>query len=253
MATMFGEPMIVPSPSRYGEIDFLRVVALFLMLAYHAAYDATFFYGIDVGFSGVAWTIVGRTSALLFLSLAGVSSAISWHRRRSMWYVIQRSLLIVTAGGIVSLVTWLLDPLTFVRFGILHLIGVSLLLFAILPQRSLWSFMIFIVGLLFWFWHPSIQGSWLLLPFGFPPSNFQSVDYYPLLPWFLVLLVGRVIGEQCYVRHSAWRSLLPSVPPSMCYGAQILTFLSRRSLLLYMLHQPVLLLLFTFPEHLLFW
>ena len=63
-------------------------------------------------------------------------------------------------------------------------------------------------------------------------SGFSSADYFPLLPWFFLFLIGTVFGGWC-LQHRDSRIL--TAPLS---GA--LTFLGRHSLIVYLLHQPIL-------------
>ena len=79
----------------------------------------------------------------------------------------------------------------------------------------------------------------LLLPFGLHSATFWSVDYTPIFPWFGVVLVGLGIGEFLYgngMRHFT----MPDLPDVF---VRPLSFLGRHSLLIYIVHQPVIILL----------
>ena len=71
-----------------------------------------------------------------------------------------------------------------------------------------------------------------LYPLGLTRPDFASADYFPLLPWLFLFLMGTVLGGWC-LRHRDCRLLTVPLP-----GA--LTFPGRHSLLRYLLHQPVL-------------
>ena len=64
---------------------------------------------------------------------------------------------------------------------------------------------------------------------GFPGSDFYSDDYFPLIPWIFMYLCGYFLSpavvEACRKRPGK------RVEP--------LTFMGRRSLVVYMLHQPI--------------
>jgi uncharacterized membrane protein len=69
------------------------------------------------------------------------------------------------------------------------------------------------------------------------PAQFTSVDYFPVLPWFGAVLIGVFVGNSlypCYVRtfHLRDRSQVPMI--------RGIDFLGRHSLLIYLVHQPVL-------------
>ena len=77
----------------------------------------------------------------------------------------------------------------------------------------------------------SVSVPWLY-PLGFPGPGFSSADYFPLLPWLFLFLVGAALGGWC-LDHRESRLLTAPLP-------RALTFPGRRSLLIYLLHQPVL-------------
>ncbi len=63
---------------------------------------------------------------------------------------------------------------------------------------------------------------------GFPPADFFSTDYFSFLPWFFLFLTGWFLFR---LRPEEVREIR-KVP--------VLTAMGRHSLLIYMLHQPVL-------------
>jgi uncharacterized membrane protein len=64
------------------------------------------------------------------------------------------------------------------------------------------------------------------------------VDYYPILPWFGIALLGVFVGHTLYPGGTPRFTL-----PDLSQRAPIrgLTFLGRHSLLIYLVHQPILL------------
>ncbi|MCX6569388.1 MAG: heparan-alpha-glucosaminide N-acetyltransferase domain-containing protein, partial [Candidatus Aminicenantes bacterium] len=68
--------------------------------------------------------------------------------------------------------------------------------------------------------------------FGLPSQSFSSLDYFPLIPWFGVFLIGVALGKSVYASK---RSLLPwRMPPTF------VNFAGRHSLIIYIVHQPVI-------------
>jgi len=146
----------------------------------------------------------------------------------------------------ITLVTYIVNPETYVRFGILHCIALSTIgLVAIrwflpvgarhalpLPAGVAWI----VAGQ----WTAAIRANTsLFLPLGITYPGFATVDYFPLLPWFGVVLIGYAIGDYFYVRSTSWRLWLPTNNDSRItnYGG----WLGRHSLAIYLLHQPILL------------
>lgn len=226
------------STQRSIELDFLRVVAITMMIVYHAAYDLAMFHDWKIDVLGRGWMGIAHGSAALFLFLVGFSFELSWRSSPRYGKYFLRGLRIIGYGLVVSIATYLFDPGTFVRFGILHLIGVMILLLPMLRPLGLWN--IALAALIFG--GGSLTGTVdtsLLLPLGWVPHRFISVDYYPMIPWSAFTLLGLVIAQRM-LRHGS----LPSVLPSDTRFARTMTLVSRHSLLIYMAHQPLLMILF---------
>lgn len=225
-------------PNRYTELDLLRSLAILGMIVYHVMFDLVAFYDVSADLTHGGWLFFQRTVAIIFLLLVGISFAISHHRTQQHVFrkFLKRSAVILACGLLISCVTYSVDPNTYVRFGVLHLIGVSMFLLPLVTRFKYWNLLIAAV-LLTGFWMHT-TGSTLLIPLGFPPADFQTVDYFPLIPWFGVILIGLWIGQEFYVRRLSWRSSLPSL---LTTHDSLLTRPGRHALIIYMIHQPIIL------------
>lgn len=215
-------------------------MAIVCMAIFHTAYDLAVFFTWDIPVFDAGWTLFARATACLFLLLVGISFAISASRKETLSHVWKRQhnrfLMLAGAAVLVSVATYVADPQTFVRFGILHLIALAMLLLPFIrPLRKSSA----IIGLAI-----IILGQWtgpgtilqpLAMVAGFPPPGFRAVDYFPLLPWFGVILIGYGLGDFLYVRSTRWRNRLPDTMPAW------LTWPGRHSLLIYLIHQPLIL------------
>jgi len=225
---------------RYPELDLLRTLAIVCMVIFHAAYDLHALYQWNIPVFDTAWTIFARLTAGLFLLLVGISFAISASKKgtsKDLWGKQRKRFLVI--GGcalLVSVATYGADPESYVRFGILHLIALSMLLLPLVRGLKGWAI---IPGILMLGFGIRMQATDVLQPFsmilGFPPPNFVTMDYFPLLPWFGIVLIGYGIGHLLYVRSLVWRKHMPSEMPL------VLTWPGRHSLLIYMIHQPIIL------------
>jgi uncharacterized membrane protein len=228
-------------------IDELRGLAIVLMIAFHFLYQLTLWEVLPVSILSHPAALVCQLGAqLLFISLAGLSCSFSNSN-------FKRSLISLSCAGIISLVTWLVMPEEMVIFGILHFMGVCILFFAL--TRKLWDkmsswFGIFFFGALFVLSYkivysdlllPSIQNialtSYLweegyLTLLGFPSPTFYSSDFFPMIPWLFLFLVGVFIGQ-----------VVDKRTPLISFSQRepmFLAALGKRSLLIYMLHIPII-------------
>ncbi|MGI9363943.1 MAG: heparan-alpha-glucosaminide N-acetyltransferase [Rhizobiaceae bacterium] len=228
-------------------IDVSRGFALIAMAVYHFTWDLGFFGWIapDTALRG-GWLVFARSIATSFLFLVGVSltlahhQSIAWH---SFW---KRFVQVSAAAAAISLVTYFAVPGGFIFFGILHGIALFSLLGLFYVQRKWWislltAAFIFAIWLSFsndLFSNPALW--WVGLAPVAPPSN----DYVPLFPWFGVVLIG--IGTTQFLLNSpAWERIRHLSLPTTVQNP--LTFIGRRALIFYLLHQPILIgMLFVF-------
>jgi len=235
---------------RLWEVDALRGVAIVMMVIYHLMYDLYYFRVTDAIFTNPFWFYFQRATAGTFIVLVGVSLTLNvnmMRRRgqseRSIYALLfRRSLRVFGWGLVITIATWLFfGPALAVKFGILHFIGVATMLtYPFLTLRwtnlALWVGLSVLGRLLGGI---TIAGPWLLW-LGIEPTNHVYVDYFPLLPWFGVVLLGVFLGNTLY---SNGERRYPLSLPAMPFWP--LQWLGERSLLLYLIHQPILFALLT--------
>ena len=112
---------------------------------------------------------------------------------------LMRGLKIFSYGLVITLVTWIFLREGFIIFGILHLIGISIILaYPFLKLR----FQNLFLGILLIFFGICLQrftvDSYWLIWLGFTPSSLYTIDYFPILPWFGVVLIGLFFGNLLY-------------------------------------------------------
>jgi len=230
---------------RIWEIDFLRGLAIILMVGYHLLFDLGEFRGIKrfLGFStdlsSAVWTAAQYFFAGLFVVLSGISSTLSRNNVRRGLRLLAVALALTLGTYLIAVWLHFFDPADTIIFGILHCLAVSMLLYgAVFKKVSAaanalcgaavmgLAALLPIVGKAF-----SIRSNWLI-PFGLPSQSFSSLDYFPLIPWFGVFLIGVALGKSVYASK---RSLLPWRLPRTFVNAA-----GRHSLLIYIVHQPVI-------------
>jgi uncharacterized membrane protein len=124
-------------------------------------------------------------------------------------------------------------------FGVLHCIGLSIILaYPLIRFRFpalVLGILCIIVGLVL-LTTVTVDYPWLLW-LGVVPMNFVTLDYFPLLPWFGVVLIGIFLGNSLYKNNTRTLPLNDYSKFSAICG---LCFLGRHSLIIYLLHQLVI-------------
>jgi uncharacterized membrane protein len=234
--------IFVKAFARFPEVDAARGLAVVAMLAFNWQY-ALGFYGLtSFNASSGLWFWFARLVGAAFLFIAGVSLWLAL-QRKSERQLFNHAAKIFGLGLVITLVTWLVIPREFVAFGILHCIGLSLALAIPLAKAkqvkpgtlALLGFGVVIAGVALS--GPAFSFPWLLW-LGFAPSGFASVDYFPLAPWFGVLLFGVAFAKKFYGCAKALQRSTVQQPNSAIKG---LALIGRHSLAIYLLHQPALL------------
>ncbi len=224
----------MPPVVRITEIDCFRGIAIILMIIFHIVFDLAYFYNWPIEYLHGFWYYQGKSSAILFMLVSGVSTTFS----RSP---IRRGLSVFGAGMLITIVTYLYNPSMYIQFGILHLLGFGMLISPWVTRLPAW--LLILTGTLLvitssWTDRLTTSTAWLL-PLGITPSGFASLDYYPLLPWLGIMLYGMAAGKLMY---AAKEPLWPSATANLPFRA--LSRLGRHSLLIYLIHQPILLTIF---------
>ncbi len=229
---------------RYWEVDALRGLAILLMASYHFVFDLVWFGYARVALTSGFWLIWARTSAILFLLLVGVALALHYmrqarqeHSRPHFAPYLVRGLKILGWGGVITLVSWAVIGRPVILFGILHLIGIATVLaYPFLGRPRISAGMgvgLIVIGVLLNA-QPADHPWWLWL--GWRPPDLYQLDHFPLLPWLGVVLLGVALGRWAYPGGARRRS----VPVADHWGVlRLLVWLGQRSLLIYLVHQPV--------------
>lgn len=235
---------IPPCYGRYPELDGCRGIAIFMMVIFHLVFDLSYFSLCPIEVSSGFWRYFGYSTAALFVLIAGVAVSIRSvriPREDSLFLIalpfIRRGFFLIVIGAGITLVTWIyLQGTGYIIFGILHLIGTATIL---APFFFRLKRVVIIPGILLILagWLETLPEGPIWLVFtGIHPAGFYSVDYTPLIPWFGVFLVGMAAGYQLYPEGKRAFLLSPRFERFFLLPA----YPGRHSLMIYLVHQPVL-------------
>jgi len=221
---------------REPALDALRSAAILAMVAYHFSFDLRYFGFTQWDFYRDPFWLNARTLILSsFLLIAGVSMILAQRGRLSparFWRHVAR---IAACALAVSAASYLLFPESWIWFGVLHAILLSLVLARPLVRRPALALAIgaaiIVAGNLYS--HAMFDNralGWI----GFMTAKPRTEDYVPLFPWTGVLLVGISAG------HALLRAELRPIAFAARWP-RWMAWLGRHSLAIYMVHQPLLL------------
>ena len=230
---------------RFWEIDLLRGIAIIMMIVFHVLYDLYFFniYKIVLYSGFLLWYVYSIAS--IFILLVGICLTLSYTKAKKKLTkkelklkFLFRGIKIFGFGLVITLATMLYLPEGFILFGVLHCIGLSIILaypfLQLHIQNLLFGVILISAGL--YLKTLTVNFPWLIW-LGFTPGQFYTVDYFPLLPWFGVILIGIFIGNKLY---SDYKRKFYLIDLSRFRYIRSLCFIGRHSLIIYFLHQPVI-------------
>ncbi len=208
------------------------------MVVYHFCWDLRYFGFITAEVdTALGWRIFAHAIAGAFLFIVGVSLVLASRRGINWRHYFRRLAVIVASALAITIVTWFTFPDAFIFFGILHEIAVASVLglaFIRAPIALTVAAAVFCFAAPHFLSAPLFDHSallWIGLSTTLPRTN----DFVPIFPWFGAILAG-IAAAKLWPRLgleqlALWRTA--SVPPA-------LLFVGRHSLLIYLLHQPIL-------------
>lgn len=216
---------------RFFELDLLRGGAVILMVLFHIGYDlAHFGYATYVTTRDVEWITFRGVVLSLFLFAVGMSAYLAYSDGIKYSKLIKTLSKLALVSVLISVGSYLVFPQNWIYFGVIHFIAVALvasLVFVRVPKLSL------VVGV-------GIIGSYLM---GFSPLDtlftygvnhwyipVHTVDVVSFTPWFGVVLLGIFIMDQKIFGLRIQQNVT----------TRRVAFLGQHSLVIYLLHQPIL-------------
>ena len=239
-----------PAKDRAWELDFLRGIALLMMLFMHMSWDVRYEFRVNI-FSyleeGWFWSFVHPIIVVLFVSVSGICCTLS----RSN---VKRGLKLLAATLALDLGTYLITRFAGIEcliiFNVLAVLTCGVFLYALISfiekktkaNENAVNVIMGLVGIYIVICGCDIHymdystDSLLFLPLGFEISGAPwMADYMPLFPWLGVFLIGCVIGRLCYKEK---KTLFAGKGKVMTAVARPVEFIGRHSLIIYLVHQP---------------
>ncbi|MGA9434812.1 MAG: heparan-alpha-glucosaminide N-acetyltransferase [Roseobacter sp.] len=234
-----------PAPQRILALDLLRSLALLGMVIFHFVHDLEMFGYLAKGTTVTGgWALFASLIAGSFLFMAGFSMSLA-HNPEIRWSAFCRRLAIIAAGAFaVTIATYVAFPDRFIFFGILHVIAVSSVLglfFVKAPNAVILGAAIgaFLLPDIF---RTDALNVTFLTWIGLSTQWRPSLDFLPLFPWVSPFLAG--ICAQRLARRTGLLGKMETYFIPKRNLLQVLAWPGRRSLVIYLIHQPILIGLF---------
>lgn len=239
----------VGTGKRVAMLDSLRGGAMVLVMLYHLLYDLAFIHNVSLPDFLVPGHPIVEAVHTGFLWVLFAVSGICSHYSRNL---LRRGVLLYLLGFGITLATALFMPDQLIVFGVLSGFGACMVLTALAApvlDKIPWWLLVPAGVLLWWMFRRfhvdgtidllmsttkvSVAGARYLYPIGITGSGFTSADYFPVIPYVFMYFTGRGLYKPV---EGGWL-------PDRLYHLRpgLLAFIGRHSLLIYVVHQPLLL------------
>lgn len=216
--------------TRFYLVDAIRGILIILVVLFHLIFDLNMYNIIDFDLTILFFEVAKAIVVALFCIISGIAQNLSQNS-------LKRSVKLILVAYIVTLVTFLFNKNSYVLFGILHCLGFSALIYALIKRYIdnlfgritpvIWAVLFVVLSF--------IELPYVNIPhlymFGFMQHGFSSSDYYPLLPWLFAFLLGTSLAK----------FIIKNKLPIKFYTIRLNPFelIGRHTLIIYLLHQPI--------------
>ncbi|MFA3793053.1 heparan-alpha-glucosaminide N-acetyltransferase [Aliiglaciecola sp. SL4] len=219
---------------RIYTVDLMRFLAIVLMVVFHFIYDLKFFGWVPSTIpDGAGWREFRYVILTLFFLCVGFSLAAVHGSGFKQKHFIKRFIQLLLASGAVTISSLIMAPNNWIFFGVLHFIAIASLIavpFSRFPNLALGLGLVIILAFnLNW-----VSSIWPFQPIRHLLPGYTN-DYVGLFPWTGVVLIGIWLAYQGWFLQD---------PAHRFARSKTVLFASKHSLIIYLVHQPILFALF---------
>lgn len=210
---------------RIDELDSLRATALVMMLVLNFVTDLNHF-GIMNTETGDQWWWLARIAASLFVGISGVSYFLAHRLEYDFTKTSGRTKRLIFWAFVITIITYIFEPLAYVRFGVLHLLALASIVAFPVARKPEFALGIGLILLII-----PLSSNSNLVWLGLRETGFIAIDYFPLNPWLGIFFIGLALASRIYPEGK---------PLTEIQWPEKWLWFGRNTLTIYVIHQPIL-------------
>lgn len=220
-------------------IDTLRGIAFSLMFIFHIFVAINILTPLDYDLHNFYLYYIGYIARTLFILLFGISLCLSYYNSSNLIEYkkkqLYKSRLLLFCGIIITILTYIYIPNNYIVFGILHFLSISLLLlFHFVNNIPLLLFISFL-SIYIQYSNNFNQRNFIISMF--IPAYKNTIDHFHITTYIHIIIIGILIGHFIKYIQSNYPKLFNKYNIK---HSNILSLIGQNSLLLYMLHIPLI-------------
>ena len=217
---------------RYFQLDFIRGIAIVMMIIFHISFDLNNFHFISIDIynhHSRSWFYFHILILTIFILSVGISLVLANQHKINVQKVLKRFYTLSLASVAISIASYITFPNSWIYFGVIHFITIAsilLLPFIKFPKLSLiigiCIIILFNINIINMHWLFQYSASFLHLPH-------YTEDLVSFTPWLGVALIGIFLGAKKLFIFTLKENIFTTK----------IAFLGKHSLVIYILHQPI--------------
>ena len=225
---------------RYDKLDILRWIAISMMIVFHINYSLLNIFSISFfNFSEIFWYIFWLIWWLLFIIISALSFLLSekknWDKvfKKYLKYSIFLWIIALT----ITLFTYFFIREQRIVFWILHFFSLSFLLITFFRKFKYLNIIIWTIIISIPLLTPLESNTNYFSFIWLHNKSFYSADFWPLIPYFWIFLLSYTISLYLYEKEILQKILSWE---KKWYVYTFLKFLWKHSLIIYLVHVPII-------------
>ena len=210
------------------------------MISFHINDDLVNIFKLDIiNFSSNFWFFVWRISAITFIFISGIWISLAKEKyKKDFWKkYFSKAVTLFFISLLISLVTYLIMPNMYISFGIIHFFSISFFLMIIFTRFSYLNLFIGIAVILIGLFKLPYVSNNIFSLFWFHTMQFQTLDYYPLIPNFGLILIWYTLWKYFIEKNLMQKYIWWKINSSIW---NFLEYCGKNSLTIYIIHQPII-------------